>query len=147
MIRSAEIAAASGQTIFHRMLMLSGANIAALTAAERREFARMYTEKLQATLACGQIMAGEMMRLNEQLMRVAWSQFMSNGMALTSMLSGRNPGAVFTAQSQLMNSAARQAAESGQKIFAAMARAAINGLAPVHTAVSANAERLGRTKR
>lgn len=147
MIKSGEIAAASAQTVFHRMLLMSGTNAAALTAAERREFARMVTEKMQAAMESGQIIASEMFRLNQQLMSMAWSQSMSNGMAWMSMLSGRNPGAAFTAQSQFMNTAARQAADSGQKISAALARAATRGLAPVHTAVSANARRLGRAKR
>ncbi|MGI8740067.1 MAG: phasin family protein [Gammaproteobacteria bacterium] len=147
MIKSGEIATASAMTIFHRTLMMSGADTSALTAAERREFARMYTEKMQAAMESGQIIAAEMLRLNQQLMTLAWSQSVSNAMALTSMLSGHNPGSAFAAQTQFMNTAARQVAESGQKIVAATTRAATRGLTPIHTAASANARRLGRPKR
>lgn len=147
MIKSGEIATASAHTIFHRMLMMSGADAAALTAAERREFARMVTEKMQAAMESGQIIASEMLKLNQQLVTLAWSQSMSNCMALTSMLSGRNSSAAFATQSQFMNTAARQAAESSQKVVTAMTRATTGGLTPVHTAVSANARRLGRPRR
>jgi hypothetical protein len=147
MIKSSEIALACGQTIWYRTLMMASADAAALTDVERREFSRMYTEKVQALMDYGQIMAREMVRLNEQFAMMAWSQFLSSGMAMTSLATGQNPGRTFATQRQLMDSAGQRASDASQKISAAMTRAAAKGLAPVHTAVTANARRLGRRQR
>lgn len=146
MTKSAEMALASGQTIWHRTLMMGGANAAALTATEHREFSRMYTEKLQAMVDCGQIMARETMRLNQQMAMMAWSQWLSTGMAMSSLATGRNPAGAVAAQSKLINSAAQHATAASQKISAALTRAATRGIAPVHSTVTANARRLGRRK-
>jgi hypothetical protein len=147
MIKSSEIMLASGQTVFYRTLMMAGANAAALTDVERREFTRMYTEKLQAAMECGQIMASEMVRLNQQFAMMAWTQFLGGGMAMASLTTGRNPAGTIAAQNRFMNNAAKQVGDATQKIATAVARAAAKGLKPVHTTASANARRLGRNKR
>jgi hypothetical protein len=147
MIKSSEIALAAGQTIGYRTLMMAGANAAALTPRERREFSRMYTEKLQAMADYGQIMAREMMRLNEQFAMMAWSELVSAGMAMTSLATGQNPADAFTAQTRLINAAGKRASDASQKISTAMTRVAVEGIAPVHSAVTANARRLARRKR
>ncbi|HKH21232.1 MAG TPA: hypothetical protein VKB53_10200 [Gammaproteobacteria bacterium] len=51
----------------HRMLIMSCADFSALTADERRAFTRMDMEKLQAAMQYDQLMASEMMRLNQQI--------------------------------------------------------------------------------
>ncbi|HKF94573.1 MAG TPA: hypothetical protein VKB96_08225 [Gammaproteobacteria bacterium] len=65
--KSSEIGLDSGQTIMHRMLIMSCADFSALTADERRAFTRMDMEKLQAAMQYDQLMASEMMRLNQQI--------------------------------------------------------------------------------
>jgi hypothetical protein len=142
MMRSGQIARASGQTIMHRMLMMSTADLSALTAAQRREFTRMYTEKVQTTMVYGQIIAVEMLRLNQQFAKLVWSQFVSNGMAMAMLGIGRNPCATFAAQGHFVNAAAQRASRATQKFSTGLTRAAATGLKPVHTRVSANAKRL-----
>ncbi len=144
MLKSSEIALASGQTIWHRTLMMASADAAALTALEHSEFSRMYIEKLQAAMDYSKIMAREMMRLNQQIAMMTWSQFLSTAMAMSSLATGQNPAGALAAQRRFINSAGQRAGDASQKISAAMTRAAIKGLAPVHTAVTANARRLGR---
>lgn len=145
--KSSEIGLASGQTIMHRMLMMSGADILALTTSERREFSRMYTEKVQAATAHGQIMAGEMMRLNQQIAIAAGSQWWSGWMAMATLGVGRNPSDMFSARSRMIKGGARRAGNATQDISIAMTRSASAGLKPFHTRVSANAKRLGRQQR
>ncbi len=147
MMTSGQIALASGQTIMHRMLMMSTADFSALTAAQRREFTRMYTEKVQAMMAYGQIMALELLRLDHQLLTLVWSQFVSNGMAMTMLSVGRNPSETFSAQSRFVNAASQRASDAAQEFSTALVRAAAAGLKPMHTRVSANAKRLGRKRR
>lgn len=144
---SGQIALASGRTIMHRMLMMSTADFSALTSPQRREFTRMYTEKVQAAAACGQIMAVEMMRLNQQFANLAWSQFLSSGTAMTMLGIGKNPSDMLSSQSRFAGAAARRANNAAQNLSATLTRAAVAGLKPVHTRVSANAKRLGRKKR
>jgi hypothetical protein len=88
-----------------------------------------------------------MVHLNQQFAMMAWSQFLSTGLAMTSLATGQNPAGVFAAQSRFINAAGQRASDTSQKISAAMTRAAAKGLAPVHTAVTANARRLGPRKR
>jgi hypothetical protein len=147
MIKSSEIGLAAGQTIFHRMAMMSSANLAALTAVERVEFTRMYREKVQAALAAGNILARELINLNKQLVLMAWSQSLSTTTAIVSPGGGRNAIGAFSAHDRLMTTAARRAADATQKISTAMTRAAAECLTPIHSTVSANAKRLGRKKR
>jgi hypothetical protein len=73
MMTSRQIALASGQTIMHGMLMMSTADLLALTTAQHREFTRMYTEKVQTTMVYGQIIAVEMLRLNQTVAKLVWS--------------------------------------------------------------------------
>jgi hypothetical protein len=144
-LKSCEIGLAAGQTVFHRSLMMAGANMAALSAAERFEFTRMYTEKIQTALKCGSIMGQEMLRLNQQSATMGWSQMMGAAAAMGSLAPGQNPAKGFAAPKRLIGSAAQEAGQAVQNISTAMARAAAKGLTPVHTAVSANAKRLGRS--
>jgi hypothetical protein len=145
-LKSCEIGLAAGQTIFHRTLMLAGANLAALTAGERTEFARMYTEKVQAALECGSILGQEMVRLNQQIATMGWSQMLSAPMAMSSLVVGHNPAKALAAPKRLMGSAAHEAGRAVENISTAVTRAAAKSLTPVHTAVSANAKRLGRAR-
>lgn len=147
MVKNAEIALASQQTIWHRMLMMGSADATALSRAEHRELSRMYTEKFQAMVECGQIMAREIVRLNQQSATLVWSQSVSTAMAMGSVATGRNPADVLAAQGRFRNTAGRRAFEAWQEICAAITRASTKGLAPVHKAVTANAQRLGRKKR
>lgn len=147
MMKGCELSLASWQTIFYRTLMMSQANGAALTATERKEFSRMGTEKVEAIIKSSQVMAREMMRLNQQLATMAWSQFWSSGMAMVQFAGGRNPSGAFAAQNRLMQTAARSASDASSKITAAMARAGTKGLQPLHVRASSNARRLARKRR
>jgi hypothetical protein len=142
MIKGSEIAFASGQTIWHRTLMMPNADATALAALERREFSRMYTEKLQAAIDYSKIMTREIMRLNQQIAMMTWSQFLSTAVAMSSLATGEDPAGTFTAQRRFINSAGQCAGDASQKIAAAMTRAGIKGRTPLHTAVTANARRL-----
>jgi hypothetical protein len=146
MIKSSEIMLAAGQTVFYRTLMMAGASTAALTNVECREFTRMYTEKLQVAMECSQIMASEMVRLNQQLAMMAWTQLLGGGMAMASLTTGRSPAGTIAAQTRFMNNAAKQVGDATEKISTAVARAAAKGLKPVHTVASGNARRLGRKR-
>ncbi len=147
MMRNGEIALASWQTLLHRTMMMSGANVAALTAAERQEFSRMYTEKTQTAMECIQVMTREMIHFNQQFTIMAWSQLMTSGMAMASMNPGRNLADPLTAHGRIANAAAQCTGEAMQKMSAAVARAMTRSLKPVHTRVTANAKRLGRSRR
>jgi hypothetical protein len=130
----------------HRMLMMSTADLTALTAVQRPEFTRMYTEKVQTAMVYGQIIAVEMLRLNQQFATLVWSQFVSNGMAMAMLGIGRNPCETFAAQGRFVNAAAQRASDATQKFSTGLTRAAAASLKPVHTRVSANAKRLGCKK-
>ncbi|MDN5872697.1 MAG: phasin family protein [Nitrococcus sp.] len=147
MVKNTEIALASQQTVWHRMLMMGRADATALSHAEQKEFSRMYTETLRALVECGQIMAREIARLNQQSATLAWSQSVSTAIAMGSLATGRNPADVLAAQSRFMSAAGQRAFDAWQEICAAITRASTKGVAPVHKAVTANAQRLGRKKR
>jgi hypothetical protein len=86
MTKSSEPALASGPPIFHRALMISQANISALTAVGRKQFSRVVTEKAEVLPNSSQIMAGEIMRLYQQLPTMAWPQFLSGGMGMAQLV-------------------------------------------------------------
>lgn len=113
-LKGGEIAAAAGQTIVHRTLMMWGADAGALTA-KRREFTRMYTEKAQVAGECAQVIAAETLRLNQHLAERAWSNLWNAGMVLTSSLpAGRGAPAVHTLYNDLIGAASRQVSDAAQ---------------------------------
>lgn len=141
-LSTGEMLAASAQVISHRTRRLHAAGPLP-NARDRREFALMGREKLQAAQASSQAMARELAASPLDAGVRAWQDWMGVAQAALALGTSRSLAEAFEQQSQLVQSATRAAASLGQAGEVG-ARLAQQGLGPIHAAATANARRLGR---
>ena len=139
--QTGELAMAAAEVVFRRMT-LGGLAMVNPNGADHAEFARMVPEKTKAFSDAGSILASQTARIGQTV-----AQFMVEEASLATrtaatILSGRNPAGMMAAQVEAaMAWAGRLAAQSGALCVLAM-QAQGAALAPIHTAATANVERL-----
>jgi hypothetical protein len=140
-LRTTEMMLASAQVIGHRTQRIAAAG-SRPGARDRREFARMGQEKVEAGLLSATAMTADAVKLNQQMMKAG----METAQAMWSLATSRTVFGSLGQQTRLAQSLARsgtQAFDMGNTV----ARMAAKGLTPVHSRATANAKRLGRSRK
>jgi hypothetical protein len=112
---------------------------------DRREFARMGIEKVEAANESAWAMGRHLTTLNAQLGARAWKDLMEAGNAWMSLAASSNVPQAVERQVKLMRTVSKSAA-SASTLSNAAARMTRHGLAPIHSRATANAKRLSRVK-
>jgi len=141
-MKTAEMMLASAQVIGHRTARMAVAG-SAPNARDRREFALMGKEKLDAGAQSGQAMATHLMTMNPQLGAQAFHNMLQSTAALVSLASSRTPAQLIARQAALARALGHSTA-SILDVAQSATRLAHRGLKPVHAKATANAKRLGR---
>jgi hypothetical protein len=137
-----QIAWAAPQVIARRTARIIAAGPAP-GVRDRREFARMGQEKFAAAGESMSAMAGPMLRMNQELARVAMRQWW-NVWTAAALATGTPRKRAATVQRAIAREIAAGAADP--KVGAALARVVDRGLQPIERRVSANAKRLRRAR-
>lgn len=143
-MKTTEMLISSGQVIGARVDQMARAG-ATPNARDRKEFARMGSEKVRAATESSLAMAARLQSMNGNLWLRAWQQWFGGATALMSLGASKTWGQAVQRQGAVYRSMARSA-DTASQLSNATARLAHSGLAPVHRAATANARRL-RAKR
>lgn len=135
------LAWSAGQTIFHRLAMLSRTG-SVLNAREIRELVQMYSEKLEASGESAQIWFKQTHAVNHPFWVLAVQPWQLAAASL-GVVCARTP-AQWAAAQQRWWTVAWQGGAAALKFWTASLDAVHKGNAPFHSRVSANARRLGR---
>lgn len=140
--KTAEMMVASAQVIHHRTGRMTAAGHNP-SARDRREFALMRQEKIDATMESAQAMSSQVMATNARL-GLRYFQLMSTSTAaLMSLASSRTVSQSMARHAKLVRTVSA-AAPLSAAIAAAGVKIAHRGLKPMHSRANANAKRLGR---
>ena len=140
--KTGEMMLASAQVIQHRTGRMAAAG-AAPSARDRREFALMGQEKVEAGVESASAMAAQMMAMNPLLGPRAFRHMMAGAGALMSLAASRTAGQAMARHAKLVRTMTESAATAAQ-LSGATARLAQRGLKPIHSRATANAKRLGK---
>jgi hypothetical protein len=140
--KTGEMMLASAQVIHHRTGRMAAAG-ATPSARDRREFALMGQEKLEAGVESAQAMAAQLMTLNPLLGARAVKHMMSGAAEVMSLAASRTAGQAMARHAKLVRTMTQSAATAAQ-LSGAAARLAHRGLIPIHSRATANAKRLGK---
>jgi hypothetical protein len=140
--KTLEMMLASAQVIGHRTSRMALAGPAP-NARDRREFALMGKEKIDAGAQSAQAMATKMMAISRPWGALASRHMLRNSAALMSLASSRTPSQ-FVARQAALALALGQSAVSMPDASNSAAKLAHHGLKPIHAKVTANARRLGK---
>jgi hypothetical protein len=143
-MRTGEMLVASAQVIGHRTSRMATAGHSP-SLRDRREFARMGIEKVEAANESAWAMGRHLTTLNAQLGARAWKDLMEAGNAWMSLAASSNVPQAVERQVKLMRTVSKSAA-SASTLSNAAARMTRHGLAPIHSRATANAKRLSRVK-
>jgi len=113
------------------------------SARDRREFALMGQEKIEAGVESASAIAAQMMTLNPLLGPQAFKHMMTGAAAVMSLAASRTAGQAMVRHAKLVRTMTQSAGTSAQLAVAA-ARLAQHGLKPIHSRATANAKRLGK---
>jgi hypothetical protein len=138
--KTVEMMLASAQVIGHRTGRMALAGPAP-NARDRREFALMGQEKIEAGAQSARAMAMQMASMSQAWGASAARQMLRNSAALMSLATSRTPGQLVARHAALAQ-ALRQPAVSATDVSKSAARIAQRGLKPIHARATANARRL-----
>ena len=140
--KTLEMMLASAQVIAHRTgrMALAGPNP---NARDRREFALMGQEKIEAGAQSAQAMVAHMMTMNQRRGALAFRHLLQNSAAFMSLASSRTPSQLIARQAALARALA-QSASSMADVAKNATKLAHRGLRPIHAKATANARRLGK---
>ena len=138
--KTGEMMLASAQVIRHRTSRMAAAG-ATPSARDRREFALMGQEKIEAGVESASAMAAQMMAMNPLLGARAVKHMMRGMAAVMSLAASRTAGQAMTRHAKLVRTMTQSAATTAQ-LSGAAARLAQRGLKPIHSRATANAKRL-----
>jgi hypothetical protein len=141
--KTGETLMASAWVIGHRSgrMALAGSSPG---VSDRREFARMGTEKIFASAESAQAVANNLIKLNQQLGVLALKQLLTGGLATISLASTSTPLQAHNRGSAFVRETMNNAAAAGSRISHSAARVIDDGLQPVHSRATKNAKRLSR---
>jgi len=140
-LKTGEMMLASAQVISHRTSRMSKAGPTP-NARDRREFALMGREKMEASVESAQAMAMRLMKVNPLLGAHAARQMLTSATAVMSLAASRTVGEAMKRQAALIR-AVTQSAATASRLSGSTARIAQRGLKPIHARATANARRLG----
>jgi hypothetical protein len=140
--KTGEMMLASAQVIHHRTGRMAAAG-ATPSARDRREFALMGQEKIEAGVESASAMAAQMMMMNPLLGARAVKHMMTGAAAVMSLAASRTAGQAIARRAKLVRTMTQSAATTAQ-LSGAAARLAQRGLKPIHSRATANAKRLGK---
>jgi len=133
---------ASAQVIAHRTgrMVLAGP---APNARDRREFALMGQEKIEAGAQSARAMVAHMMTMSQPWSALAFRHILRNSAAFISLASSRTPNQLITRQAALAR-VLGQSAISMAGVSKNATKLAHRGLGPIHAKATANAKRLAK---
>ena len=140
--KAGEMLAASAQVIGHRTGRMAVAGVQP-SARDRREFALMGQEKLDAAAASAAAMGSQWFAFGNAAALQAWRDALAATDAALALASSRSVQESVERQAALARTLGRSAASAG-RLGTAGAHIAGRGLAPIHAAATANARRLAR---
>ena len=140
--KTVEMMLASAQVIGHRTGRMALAGPAP-NARDRREFALMGQEKIEAGTQSAQAMAAHMMSMSQPWSALAFRHLLRNSAAFMSLASSRSPTQLIARQAALARAVA-QSAISMASVSKNATKLAHRGLKPIHAKATANARRLGK---
>ncbi len=133
---------ASAQVIGHRTGRMAAVG-SKPNASDRREFALMGQEKIEAAAKSAHGMAAHMMTMDPSLGARAVQQALAAATAMMSLAGSRTVSQALARQARLVRTMTRSAGTTAQ-LSGATARLARRGLKPIHSRATANAKRLGK---
>ncbi|NDP41808.1 MAG: hypothetical protein GZ089_03665 [Aromatoleum sp.] len=142
--KTAEMLMASAQVIGHRTGRLPAAEVQP-NGRDRREFALMGQEKMNATTESAQGMATQLTAMNLQFGLRSFQHLMTLSAALMSFASSRSAGQSIARHTRLVR-AMTDSAATASTISASALRLAHDGLGPIHARATANARRLAQKR-
>lgn len=139
--QTGEMLMASAQVINHRThrLVMAGASP---NARDRREFALMGQEKVEAATESLQAITTRMIAMNAQLNALAFRQMLSGMSGVMSLLASPAMALSAKGQAALLQNAIRNSTRLAAQLSGSMARIAHHGLRPIHSRATGNAKRL-----
>ena len=140
--KTLEMMLASVQVIGHRTGRMALAGPVP-DARDRREFALMGQEKIEAGAQSAQAMVAHMMTLGQPWGALAFRHLLQNSAAFMSLASSRTPSQLIARQAALAR-ALGQSAISTADVSENATKLAYRGLKPIHAKATANAKRLGK---
>ena len=140
--KTGEMMLASAQVIQHRAGRMAVAG-AKPSARDRREFALMGQEKIEAGVESASAMAAQMMAMNPLLGTRAVKNMMTGAAALMSLATSQTASQAMARHAKVVRIMAESAGTTAQ-VSGAAARLAQHGLKPIYSRATANAKRLGR---
>jgi hypothetical protein len=140
--KTGEMMLASAQVIHHRTGLMAAAG-ATPSARDRREFALMGQEKIEAGVESASAIAAQMMTLNPLLGPRAYKHMVTGAAAVMALAASRTAGQAVARHAKLVRTMTQSAATTAQ-LAGAAARLAQRGLKPIHSRATANAKRLGK---
>jgi hypothetical protein len=140
--RTGEMLVASAQVIGHRTHRMAAAGHSP-NLRDRREFARMGLEKVEAAGESWWAMGQQMAAMNWQVAIRAWQDLVAAGTAWMAFGSSRTLPQLMQRQLELGRTLT-QSAHSTARLTDATARVVGKGLQPIHARATANAKRLRR---
>jgi hypothetical protein len=141
-VKTAELMLSSAQVIGYRTGRMALAGLAP-NARDRREFALMGQEKIEAGARSAQAMAKQLMTLNQPLGMQAVKKIRRSTTAFMSLANSRTPGQLIARHAALAR-ALGQSAVSMAAVSKNVTKLAHRGLKPIHAKATANAKRLGK---
>jgi hypothetical protein len=140
--KTGEMMLASAQVIHHRTSRMAAAGVTP-SARDRREFALMGQEKIEAGVESASAIAAQLMTLNPLLGPRAFKHMITGAAAVMSLAASRTAGQAMARHAKLVRTMTQSAATTAQ-LSGAAARLAQRGLKPIHSRATANAKRLGK---
>lgn len=138
-----ETMTAAGAVIGHRLVLGAQAATDPMNEAHHVEFSLMTSEKVAAFSDAGAVMMDEMHSLNREVMKFVTEQTAGTTRAVLDLGQAQTPFAMFEVQQRfLVESWTR-----GLKLATLGSGLSAQVMAPVHSAATANAKRLGRPTR
>ena len=140
--KTLEMMVASAQVIHLRTGRMAAAG-ATPSARDRREFALMGQEKVEAGVESASAMAAQLMAMNPLFGAEAFKHMMSTATAVMSLAASRTPGQAVARHAALVRTMTQSTATTA-RLSGAAARLARHGLEPIHSRATANARRLAK---
>ena len=141
-MKTLEMTLASAQVIGHRTGRMALAGPAP-NSRDRREFALMGQEKMEAGAQSAQAMAAHLMTMSQPWGALALRHVLRSSAAFMSLATSRTPSQLIARQAALAR-ALGQSAVSMADVSKSATKLAHRGLKPIHARATANAKRLAK---
>jgi hypothetical protein len=142
-LKTGEMMMASAQVIGHRTGRMAAAG-AIPNARDQKEFTLMGQEKIEAITESGQAVVASMVRLNQQMGKLAFEQWMSSATGIIAVATSNTMAQSGTRQAELVRHAMENSTAAASHLSGSIATVAHHGLKPIHSRATGNAKRLGK---